>query len=263
MPGSGPYGRSIVIIGTAPGAAPDAVIRFMNSLSAPAAEVSARPLDLPVLVLFGCPGAGKGTLADLLVSDHGFAHLSTGAAMRAWADGPSAEQQELKAAMARGDYGSDELAARIVAETIDGLAPGTPAVILDGFPRNLAQYTSWRAGGGRGVGLLLDLDESVAIARITSRGTCPVDGTPIVGANAPCPHCGTPARQRADDCEIETVRRRFAAYREMVLPILDAWRADGLPMHRFDADCPIEALVPLAAEVARDVTAAPIRRGDR
>jgi adenylate kinase len=228
----------------------------MNSLSAPTVDAPTRSLAIPVLVLFGCPGAGKGTLADILVSDHGFAHLSTGAAMRAWADGPSAEQQALKAAMTRGDYGSDELAARIVADTIAGLAPETPAVILDGFPRNVQQYASWRTGGGSGSGLLLDLDESVAISRITCRGTCPVDGTPIVGANAPCPHCGTPARQRADDCEIETVRRRFAAYREMVLPILDAWRGDGLPLRRFDADCPIDDLTPLAAEVARDIVAA-------
>ena len=235
----------------------------MNQSTAPTIDAPSRSLDIPVLVLFGCPGAGKGTLADILVTDHGFAHLSTGAAMRAWADGPSPEQQALKAAMVRGDYGSDELAARIVADTIAGLAPGTPAVILDGFPRNVPQYASWRAGGGTGSGLLLDLDESVAISRITCRGTCPVDGTPIVGADAPCPHCGTPARQRADDCEIETVRRRFAAYREMVLPILDAWRADGLPLRRFDADCPIEALAPLATEVAETIAVAPIRRGDR
>jgi adenylate kinase len=263
MSASGPNGGRIGIIGTAPNRSRGALIGAMKPSATPTLDAPARGLDIPILVLFGCPGAGKGTLADLLVTEHGFAHLSTGAAMRAWADGPSAEQQELKAAMARGDYGSDELAARIVGDTIAGLAPGTPAVILDGFPRNVAQYASWRAGGGSGVGLLLDLDENVAISRITCRGTCPVDGTPIVGANAPCPHCGTPARQRADDCEIETVRRRFAAYREMVLPILDAWRADGLPLRRFDADCPIERLTPLAAEIARDMAPSPIRRGDR
>jgi hypothetical protein len=42
----------------------------------------------------------------------------------------------------------------------------------------------------------------------------------------------------------------------MVLPILDAWRADGLPLREFDADCPIDELGPLAAEVARDIIAA-------
>lgn len=235
----------------------------MNLRSSPTAVASTHGLDVPVLVLFGCPGAGKGTLADILVTNHGFAHLSTGAAMRAWADGPSDEQQALKAAMARGDYGSDELATRIVADTIDALPGGTPAVILDGFPRNVRQYAAWRAGGGTGYGFLLDLDESVAIARITSRGTCPVDGTPIPGADARCPHCGARASRRADDCEIETVRRRFAAYREMVLPILDAWRADGLPLERYDADGPIEQLAVIAADLVRAVTRTRLGRGDR
>lgn len=210
----------------------------------------ARRADVPVVVLFGCPGAGKGTLADILVSTYGFAHLSTGAAMRAWADGPSEEQIALKAAMARGDYGSDDLAARIVRDTIAGLAPDTAAVILDGFPRNRAQYDVWRAGGGAGLGVLLELGEDVAVARIHDRGTCPVDGTPVAGANAACPHCGTPTVQRVDDGEVETIRRRFAAYRASVLPIVDAWERDGLELLRFDARGPIEALTPFADELA-------------
>jgi adenylate kinase len=206
--------------------------------------------DIPILVLFGCPGAGKGTLAGILAERHGFAHLSTGAAMRAWAEGPSEEQRALKAAMTRGDYGSDELAVRIVADTIGGLAPGTPAVILDGFPRNAAQYAAWRAGGGTGLAVLLELDESLAVARIAGRGTCPVDGAPAPRIGDPCPTCGTATQRRTDDGAIDTVRRRFAAYREMVLPILDAWRADGLPLRTFAADGPIEALDRLASGIA-------------
>ena len=234
-------------------AEPACANQAMSTLTLPSRPLRVARSEIPVLVLFGCPGAGKGTLADILVSEHGFAHLSTGSAMRAWADGPSPDQLALKAAMARGDYGSDDLAARIVAETIDELAPGTPAVILDGFPRNLCQYDVWRAGGGRGLGALLDLDEDVAVARITCRGTCPIDGTPIAGADAPCPHCGTHATRRADDCEVATVRRRFAAYREMVIPILDAWRTDGLALTRFDASGPIENLAPFAAHLASSI----------
>lgn len=222
----------------------------MTTLEIPTISAPAVRPEVPVVVLFGCPGAGKGTLADILVNEHGFAHLSTGVAMRAWADGPLPEQSALKAAMARGDYGSDDLAARIVGDAIGDLSAQTPAVILDGFPRNLSQYAVWRAGGGSGLGVLLDLDEEVAVARITCRGTCPIDGTPIAGASAPCPHCGTAAERRADDCEVGTVRRRFAAYREMVLPILDAWRRDGLQLVPFDASGPIENLTPFAAEVA-------------
>jgi len=226
----------------------------MMTVSRPAAPIVGRPA-IPVVVLFGCPGAGKGTLADILVSTYEFAHLSTGAAMRAWADGPSVEQVALKAAMAHGDYGSDDLAARIVRETIAGLAPDTAAVILDGFPRNRAQYDVWRTGGGDGLGVLLELGEDVAIARINDRGTCPVDGTPVAGTTADCPHCGTPAARRVDDCEVETIRRRFAAYRASVLPIVDAWQRDGMELVRFDARGPIEALTPFAGELAGHIVA--------
>jgi adenylate kinase len=231
-------------------------------LLAPAGHVSTETrTDIPIVVLFGCPGAGKGTLAGYLAERHGFAHLSTGAAMRAWAEGPTPEQRELKDAMARGDYGSDALAARIVAEAIDALDAGTPAVILDGFPRNPAQYTAWRSAGGSGLAVLLDLDEAVAVERIAGRGTCPADGAPVRRVGDPCPVCGGPTGRRTDDTEVDTVHRRFAAYRDAVLPILDAWRCDGLPLRTFDADVPIERLEGFAAEVAELVRPAAIPAG--
>ena len=97
--------------------------------------------------------------------------------------------------------------------------------------------------------------EDVAIARIHDRGTCPLDGTPVAGATAACPHCGTPAVRRVDDAEIDTIRRRFAAYRASVLPIVDAWERDGLELLRFDARGPIEALDPFAGELAGRILA--------
>lgn len=215
--------------------------------------------QIPVLALFGCPGAGKGSLARFLVERHAFAHLSTGAAMRAWADGPSAEQQALRDAMAKGIYASDALAARIVTETIAALPATTPAVILDGYPRNPAQFAAWRATGGSGFGLVLDLNESIALARITERGTCPKDGMGFPGVGLPCQVCGTPTVRRTDDGELETVRRRFATYRETVLPILDAWRAETLPLRVVDADRPFDSLVRLADEVAGSLVRSPVR----
>jgi adenylate kinase len=209
--------------------------------------------QLPVLVLFGCPGAGKGSLARFLVERHGFAHLSTGAAMRAWADGPSMEQHALRDDMSRGIYASDALAARIVGETIAKLPACTPAVILDGYPRNPAQFDAWRSTGGSGTGLVLELPESVAVARITERGTCPRDGMGFPGVGLPCLVCGTLTVRRQDDGEVETVRRRFATYRETVLPVLDAWRRAGLPLRVVDADRPFESLVTLADTVARSI----------
>ncbi len=210
--------------------------------------------SVPVLVVFGCPGAGKGSLAGFLAEDHGFAHLSTGAMMRAWATaGDSPEQLKLRAGLKVGQYGSDELAAKIVFETIAGLPGGTPAVILDGYPRNPAQLDAWRSAGGGGQAVVIEVDEDVAVARITDRGTCPLDGTGYRGVGLPCPRCGTPTVRRNDDKEVATIRDRFVRFRSDVLPVIEAWTRAGLPIERIDGDISLEDLRDIADWVAYDV----------
>ena len=211
--------------------------------------------NIPVLVLFGAPGAGKGSLALYLAQDHGFVPLSTGAAMRAWAAaGEDPERLAMRAQLAAGHYFSDELAAQVVAQALAALPPDTPAVIFDGYPRSPAQFTAWRAGGGTGVALVLEVDEAVALARIADRGTCPLDGTGFPGVGNPCPRCGTPTVKRSDDEEVATVKSRFAAYRTRVLPVIAAWEEAGLPISHLDGDISLEQLHRLADGVAQMVS---------
>ena len=205
---------------------------------------------VPVLVLFGAPGAGKGSLAAYLADDHGFVHLSTGAALRAWAAGPSPEQVELRAKLAAAQFATDEQVARIVAETIAALQSSTPAVILDGYPRNLSQLAAWRATGGAGRAILLTISEKTAIERICRRGTCPRDGTGSPGVGKPCPRCGTPTVRRDDDAEIATIRTRFATYRATTAPVAAAWRAAGLPLQTIDGNISLPALRKVATGIA-------------
>jgi len=206
--------------------------------------------SVPVLVLFGAPGAGKGSLAAYLADDFGFAHLSTGAALRAWADGSTPERAALAADLAAGKFCSDEMAARIVAETVSALPAATPAVIFDGYPRNPSQFAAWRASGGTGRAILLGIDEAIAIARIEERGTCPADGTGSPGVGRPCPRCGTPTVRRADDAAIETIKARFETYRTLTAPVLEAWRVAGLAIEEIDGDISLEDLRLVAARIA-------------
>lgn len=205
---------------------------------------------VPVLILFGAPGAGKGSLAAYLADDHGFVHLSTGAVLRAWAAGSSPEQVELRARLAAGQFATDGVAARIVAETIAALPASTPAVILDGYPRNLSQLAAWRAAGGTGRAILLTISEQTAVERLGLRGTCPRDGTGSPGVGKPCPRCGTPTVRRDDDAEIATIRARFATYRATTAPVASAWRAAGLPLTQIDGDISLPALRRLARRIA-------------
>ena len=125
---------------------------------------------MPTLVLFGRPASGKGTLSQHLSDECGYQACSTGQQMRAWAAGPSAEQAALRATMAKGEYGSDELAVRIVREFIDGLPQDVAGVILDGFPRDRAQLEAWLAtAASHGTAVIVDTPEDVCRDRVLGR----------------------------------------------------------------------------------------------
>jgi adenylate kinase len=90
------------------------------------------------VILFGPPGAGKGTQAARLKEAYDLAHLSTGDMLRAAVDAGTSVGREAEAVMAAGKLVSDELICNVVAERIEepDCANG---FILDGFPRTLAQ----------------------------------------------------------------------------------------------------------------------------
>ena len=205
---------------------------------------------VPILVLFGAPGAGKGSLAAYLADDHGFVHLSTGAVLRAWAAGSSAEQLELRAKLDAGQFATDAQAARIVNEAIAALPASTPAVIFDGYPRNLSQLAAWRASGGTGRAILITISEQIALERIGARGTCPRDGTGSPGVGKPCPRCGTPTVRRSDDIEAATIAARFATYRANTAPVIAAWCKAGLPLNQIDGNISLPDLRKLATQIA-------------
>lgn len=195
------------------------------------------------LVLFGRPASGKGTLAQHLTDAAGFRACSTGAAMRAWAAGPSPEQVGLRRVMATGGYGSDELAVRIVQEFISALPAGVPGVILDGFPRDRAQLDAWLAfPADHGVAALVDTPVEVCRERVQGRMVCVECGWTGHHPAVLCEHCGHWLERRTDDVDGAAFDRRLAEYEERTAPLVDAWSAEGLPMIRLDGTRPAEVI---------------------
>ena len=90
-----------------------------------------------IIILFGPPGAGKGTQAKILVDKHNLKQLSTGDMLRDAITKGSDLGIKAKAIMDRGELVSDEIILSMIREKIEG--SGRKGFIFDGFPRNLEQ----------------------------------------------------------------------------------------------------------------------------
>ena len=164
------------------------------------------------LILFGPPGAGKGTQAKVLQDERGLIQLSTGDMLRAAVAQGTELGKKSKAIMDRGDLVPDDLVIGIIAERLD--KPDTArGVIFDGFPRTVAQakaLDTMLAGRGLKIDAVIELkvDDEAMVGRMESR----------VREN--------PGSVRADD-NPETLRKRLGVYRQNTAPLLDFYRGQG------------------------------------
>ncbi len=164
------------------------------------------------IILFGAPGAGKGTQAKRLVEGRGLVQLSTGDMLRAAIDAGTELGLRAKEIMDRGDLVSDEIILGMIAERMDS-PDCANGVILDGFPRTVAQAEGLDAMlEQRGLALdhviEISVDEDALFARIENRAA-------------------ETGGSRADD-NAETLRKRLSVYHENTAPLLPYYDGKGL-----------------------------------
>lgn len=186
-------------------------------------------------LLFGPPGAGKGTQSAVLVRDLGMAHLSTGDMFRNAIRSGTKWGIEAKAYMDAGALVPDEVVIGLVSEALDSL--NGRQFVLDGFPRTLAQAKALEGlledkGLSMGPVVFLDVPDDILEGRLTGRRVCSrcgavshVDSSPT-RVEGVCDVCGGPTVQRSDD-RLEVVRQRLVAYRESTLPLRDYYLKAG------------------------------------
>jgi adenylate kinase len=138
------------------------------------------------LVLFGPPGAGKGTQSKILTEKRGLPQLSTGDMLRAAIEAGTPLGLACKALMARGELVSDETVIGIIAERYDQ-PDCVNGAVFDGFPRTIPQAEAldrMLAERGRKIDLVLELkvDDAVLLSRVEARikagGVLRSDDTP-------------------------------------------------------------------------------------
>lgn len=201
------------------------------------------------IILLGPPGAGKGTQAERLQSEHGMIQLSTGDMLRAAVKAGTPIGLQAKAVMEAGELVSDEIVSGLIGERLDELGSAT-SVIFDGYPRTAAQAVSLDDILGtrdRKLDHVIELvvDEDALVDRITGRFSCASCGAgyhdryklPKVADT--CDACsGHEFKRRPDDNE-ETVRTRMAEYRAKTEPILPIYEARGI-VSKVDGMAPID-----------------------
>ncbi|HMI96873.1 MAG TPA: adenylate kinase [Micropepsaceae bacterium] len=164
------------------------------------------------LILFGPPGAGKGTQAKILQEDSRLPQLSTGDMLRAAIAAGTELGKKSKAIMDRGDLVPDDVVIGIIAERLDRPDCAKGAV-FDGFPRTIAQAEALdkmlAARGGKIDAVIeLRVDDDAMVGRMEHR----------VKEN--------PASARPDD-NPETLKNRLGVYRKNTAPLLDFYRGQG------------------------------------
>ena len=187
-------------------------------------------------VLFGPPGAGKGTQATRIIEKYGIPHISTGDIFRENIKKGTALGVKAQEYMNKGELVPDDLVIEIATTRLleDDCKEG---FLLDGFPRTVYQaekLDEFLAAHGRKIDKVLDIEveKEELMTRLIGRRVCRSCGASYHVVNMPpkaegvCDKCGGDLYQRADDTEA-TVENRIEVYNSQTKPLVDYYTGKG------------------------------------
>lgn len=165
------------------------------------------------IVIFGAPGAGKGTQSEKIVKKYKVGHISTGDVLRAEIKNNTQLGKTAKSYIDNGQLIPDELMVNILADVLDN-GNFEEGVIFDGFPRTIAQADALKKmlnERGQEITAMIDLEvpEEILMARLINRGK---------------------ETGRTDDNE-ETIKKRLTVYHNQTAPLKDFYKKEGSYKH--------------------------------
>lgn len=166
------------------------------------------------IVIFGAPGAGKGTQSDKLIEKYGLGHISTGDVLRKEIKEGTELGKTAKSYIDQGQLIPDELMIDILASVYDSFGKNHAGVIFDGFPRTTPQAEALKqmlSERGHQVAAMIELyvPEDELMKRLILRGQ---------------------QSGRSDDNE-ETIKKRLAVYHNQTAPLIDWYEKEGIHYH--------------------------------
>jgi adenylate kinase len=186
------------------------------------------------LILFGAPGAGKGTQSELLIKRQNMTQISTGDLFRAAIKNQTELGMKAKGFIDQGQLVPDSITIGMVEEV---LKSGVKNFILDGFPRTVAQAIALNEllnGMSISVGkaVFLEVPMEILMDRLTGRRVCKNCGAVYHIVSKPtkldgkCDNCGGEVIQRNDD-KAEVIGTRLKAYQDYTSPLKDFYKNEG------------------------------------
>jgi adenylate kinase len=188
------------------------------------------------VVFLGAPGAGKGTQAAVVAKKLNLVHIASGELFRQALEQGTELGKQAKSYMEKGQLVPDKITIQMVLDRIS--APDcAKGIILDGFPRNLAQAEALDRALAKQKKALdkavyIKVREGELLKRLSGRWICRNCQTPYHEVNSPpkvkgkCDRCGGELYQRADDT-VETVEKRLKVYFSETTPLIDYYTRAG------------------------------------
>jgi adenylate kinase len=192
------------------------------------------------LLIIGAPGAGKGTMSELILNKYGLVHVSTGDMLRQAVKNESPVGLKAQEYMNKGELVPDEIIHDIIVERLsqDDIDAG---FLFDGYPRTKNQAIDLDSimneiGKKIDAVINLNIEDQELIKRITGRRLCPACGEiyniyffPSKEENI-CDKCGSELIQRKDD-NLESLEVRLSEYHKNTQPVIEYYEEMGLVKH--------------------------------
>ncbi len=162
------------------------------------------------IVLFGKPGAGKGTQAEFLKGKYNLTHISTGDVFRFNLKNDTELGKQARVFMDAGDLVPDELTTKMLIDEVNK-HPDTNGILFDGYPRTISQAEALDAfletiGSKVAATIALEADDEILIQRLLERGK---------------------TSGRIDDQDEDKIRNRYQEYNEKTAPLMQYYNDQG------------------------------------